>query len=76
MIKIIVHAYIEETKANAIVEVVFASEYEKAISKKLQDLQEIYPNDYLAVYDLPQDTDLTKLPHYPSVSIGREEFEE
>lgn len=75
MIKIIVHAYIEETKENAIVEVVYASENEETISKKLQDLQDLYPDDYLAIYELPQDTDLTQLPHYPSVAIGKEEFD-
>lgn len=35
-----------------------------------------FPNEYLAVYDLPLDTDLTKLDHYPSVAIGKEEFGE
>ena len=30
---------------------------------------------YLAIYDLPMDTDLNKLDHYPSVWIGKEEFE-
>lgn len=33
-----------------------------------------YPNDYLAAYDLPLDTDLTTLSHYPSVEIGKEDF--
>lgn len=75
MIKIIVHAYIEETKENAIVEVVYASENEETISKKLQDLQDLYPDDYLAIYELPQDRDLIQLPHYPSVAIGKEEFD-
>jgi hypothetical protein len=39
------------------------------------ELQNQYPNDYLAIYDLPLDTDLTKLLHYPSLAIGKEEFE-
>ena len=29
----------------------------------------------LAIYDLPLDTDLNTLDHYPSVWIGKEEFE-
>lgn len=74
MLKIIVHAYVEEGKA-AVVEVVFASTDEEAISIKMTELEKQYSNDYLAVYDLPLDTDLTKLPHYPSVAIGKEEFE-
>ncbi|MHC3834913.1 phosphoribosylaminoimidazole carboxylase, partial [Streptococcus thermophilus] len=27
------------------------------------------------IYDLPMDTDLNTLDHYPSVWIGKEEFE-
>lgn len=40
----------------------------------MAELTNKYPNDYLAVYDLPLDTDLTTLPHYPSVEIGKEDF--
>ncbi|MGQ4038899.1 phosphoribosylaminoimidazole carboxylase [Streptococcus dysgalactiae] len=74
MLKIIVHAFVEETKENAVVEVVFASENEVAISNKMVELHNQFPNDYLAIYDLPQDTDLTQLSHYPSVAIGNEDF--
>ena len=58
MLKIIVHAYIDNTK-KAIVEVVFASSDKSRISEKMAELTNKYPNDYLAVYDLPLDTDLT-----------------
>ena len=34
-----------------------------------------HPENYLVIYDLPVDTDLNELPHYPSVFIGKEEFE-
>lgn len=73
MIKIIVHAYIDNAE-KAIVEVVFASSDESIISIKMAELTSKYPNDYLAAYDLPLDTDLTTLPHYPSVEIGKEDF--
>ena len=43
--------------------------------KKMAELQIQYPNDYLAIYDLPLDRDLPKMGHYPSVAIGKEEFE-
>ena len=33
-----------------------------------------YPENYLAIYDVPMDTDLNTLDHYPSVWIGKEEF--
>ena len=44
------------------------------ISIKMAELISKYPNDYLAAYDLPLDTDLTTLSHYPSVEIGKEDF--
>ena len=74
MIQIIIHAFIENGEIG-VVEVVFDSENSQVISEKLAELQNQYPNDYLAIYDLPLDTDLSKLPHYPSVEIGKEEFE-
>ncbi|HEL0021967.1 TPA: phosphoribosylaminoimidazole carboxylase [Streptococcus equi subsp. zooepidemicus] len=74
MIKIIVHAFIENGETG-VVEVVFASENSQAISEKMAELQNQYPDDYLATYDLPLDTDLSQLPHYPSIAIGKEEFE-
>lgn len=43
---------------------------------KYNELVAQYPENYLAIYDLPLDTDLNKLDHYPSVWIGKEEFEE
>lgn len=74
MIKIIVHAFIENGETG-VVEVVFASEKQEAISEKMAELQKQYLNDYFAIYDLPLDTDLSKLVQYPSVAIGKEEFQ-
>ncbi|MFY0999335.1 MULTISPECIES: phosphoribosylaminoimidazole carboxylase [Streptococcus] len=73
MIQIIVHAFIENGKAG-IVEVLFASKDAEKIQAKYEELQKQYPADYLATYDLPLDTDLNQLSHYPSVAIGKEEF--
>ena len=42
---------------------------------KYEELVAQYPENYLAIYDLPMDTDLNTLDHYPSVWIGKEEFE-
>lgn len=75
MIKIIVHAFIENGHVG-VVEVLYASTDENSISNKMAELEKQFRNDYLAVYDLPLDTDLGSLPHYPSVAIGREEFGE
>ena len=74
MLKIIMHAFVEENKENAVVEIVYASENEVAISNKMENLINQFPNDFLAIYDLPLDTDLTQLGHYPSVAIGKEDF--
>ncbi|MGT2935017.1 phosphoribosylaminoimidazole carboxylase [Streptococcus castoreus] len=75
MLKMIVHAYVENSKEIAVVEVVFASTDAQTISEKMAELTNQFPNDYLAVYDLPLDIDLPTLPHYPSVAISKEEFE-
>ena len=75
MIQIIVNAFVEEGKETAVVEVLFASADHEKVKAKYQELKIQYPNNYLAIYDLPLDTDLNTLDHYPSVWIGKEEFE-
>ncbi|QLB51262.1 phosphoribosylaminoimidazole carboxylase [Streptococcus sanguinis] len=75
MIQIIVNAFVEEGKTGAVVEVLFASADHEKVKAKYQELKIQYPNNYLAIYDLPLDTDLNILDHYPSVFIGKEEFE-
>ena len=75
MIQIIVNAFVEEGKETAVVEVLFASADHEEVKAKYQELKIQYPDNYLAIYDSPLDTDLSSLPHYPSVAIGREEFE-
>ena len=74
MIQIIVNAFVEKDKTGAVVEVLFASADHEKVKVKYQELNIQYPNNYLAIYDLPLDTDLSSLSHYPSVSISKEEF--
>ena len=74
MIQIIVNAFVEEGKESAVVEVLFASADHERVKAKYQELKIQYPNNYLAIYDLPLDTDLSSLPHYPSVVTSKEEF--
>ena len=76
MIQLIVNAFIEKDKTGAVVEVLFASSDHKKVKAKCEELTTQYPENYLAIYDLPLDTDLNTLAHYPSVAIGKEEFEE
>ena len=74
MIQIIVNAFVEEGKETAIVEVLFASADREKVKAKYQELKIQYPNNYLAIYDLLLGTDLSSLPHYPSVVTSKEEF--
>ena len=74
MIQIIVNAFVEKDKTGAVVEVLFASADHEKVKAKYQELRIQYPNNYLAIYDLPLDTDLSSLSHYPSVAISKEEF--
>ena len=74
MIQIIVNAFLEEGKETAVVEVLFASADHEKVKAKYKELKIQYPDNYLVIYDLPLDTDLSSLPHYPSVAISKEEF--
>ena len=75
MIQLIVNAFVEKAETGAVVEVLYASADQDKVQAKYDELIAQYPGNYLAIYDLPLDTDLNELPHYPSVFIGKEEFE-
>ena len=74
MIQLIVNAFVEKEKTGAVVEVLYASSDHEKMKAKYEELVARYPENYLAIYDLPLDTDLNTLNHYPSVFIGKEEF--
>ena len=75
MIKLIVNAFVEKDKTGAVVEVLFASADQDKVQAKYEELATQYTENYLAIYNLPLDTDLNTLDHYPSVWIEKEEFE-
>ena len=75
MIQLIVNAFVEKEKTGAVVEVLYASSDHEKMKAKYEELVAQFPENYLAIYDLPLDTDLNELLHYPSVFIGKEEFE-
>ena len=75
MIQLIVNAFVEKEKAGAVVEVLYASSNHEKVRAKYEELVARYPENYLAIYSLPLDMDLNTLDHYPSVFIGKEEFE-
>ena len=62
MIQLIVNAFVEKEKTGA-------------VKANYEELTAQYPENYLAIYDVPLDKDLNTLDHYPSVWIGKEEFE-
>lgn len=73
MLQTICHAYVEDDKA--VVELLYVSEDKKVINDKLSYYQEQFPEDYLAIYDLPVNVELNQLSHYPSIEISKEDFE-
>ena len=75
VIQLIVNSFVEKDKTGAVVEVLFASADQDKVQAKYEELITQYPENYLAIYDVPLDTDLNTLDHYPSVFIGKEEFE-
>ena len=75
MIQLIVNAFVEKEKTGAVVEVLYTSSDHEKVKAKYEELVAQYPENYLAIYDLPLDTNLNELPHYPSVFIEKEEFE-
>ena len=75
MIQLIVNASVEKEKTGAVSEILYASSNHEKVKAKYEELGVQYLENYVAVYDLPLDTDLNTLNHYPSVFIGKEEFE-
>ena len=71
MIQLIVNAFIEKKKAGAVVEVLYASSDRGKVKAKYEELVAQFPENYLAIYDVPLDTDLNTLDHYPSVWIEK-----
>ena len=67
MIQILVNSFVEKDKTGAVVEVLFASANHDKMQAKYDELVVQYPENYLAIYDLPMDTNLNTPDHYPSV---------
>ena len=58
MIQIIINAFVEKDKTGTVVEVLYASSNHEKVKAKYEELIALYPENYLAIYDLPLDTDL------------------
>ena len=75
MIQINVNAFVEDNKENAdVADLANSSDHEK-VQERYHKLTARFHNNCLANDDLPLDTNLNELGHYPSVAIGKEEFE-
>lgn len=76
-LKLILCGNMETTEDGKIgvVSVVYATKDREAARKKLEELVETNPpENYYMVYSVSLDTDLTKLPHYPSIAISKEDL--
>ena len=78
-INIVLCGSIETSSSNkeekvGVVSVVYASTDSEATQRKLKELQKNNPNNYYMDYEIPLDTDLTFLNHYPSLEISREDL--
>lgn len=58
-----------------VVSVVFATNDRALAEEKIRELTAANPNSYYMVYSVPLDTDLTKLPHYPSIEIAKSDLQ-
>ncbi|MCR5753941.1 MAG: hypothetical protein K6G30_03870 [Acetatifactor sp.] len=57
-----------------VVSVVYVSFDEKKTQEQLEQFQKCNPEKFYMAYEVPMDTDLSRLSHYPSLEIGREDL--
>lgn len=57
-----------------VVSVVYVSNDKEKIDSKLEDLQKTHPDNFYMAYEVPMDTDLTTLEHYPGLEISKDDL--
>jgi hypothetical protein len=57
-----------------VVSVVYVSNDKEKIDSKLEDLQKTNPDNFYIAYEVPMDTDLTTLEHYPGLEISKDDL--
>lgn len=57
-----------------VVPVVYATENKDLAEQKIHALAAANPEHYYMVYSVPLDTDLTELPHHPSIAVTEDDF--
>ena len=70
---------VEESKEEphdkvGVVSVVYVSNDKEKIDSKLGDLQKEHPDNFYMAYEVPMDTDLTTLEHYPGLEISKDDL--
>ena len=78
-IKMILCGSIEESSSEphenvGVVSVVYVSKEKEKIDSKLKELQAAHPDNFYMDYEVPMDTDLTTLEHYPGIEISKEDL--
>ena len=78
-IRMILCGSVEGSRANpdekvGVVSVVYVSNDADKIKSTLKALQEANPENFYMEYEVPVDTDLTTLAHYPSIEISKEDL--
>lgn len=76
-LKLILKGSIELIDSNKIgvVSIVYASTNKNLAQKEIEKLLKNKKNDeYYMIYSVPLDTDLTKLNHYPSIAISKDDL--
>lgn len=58
-----------------VVSVVFATNDKNLAEQKIHELTAANPDNYYMVYSVPLNVDLTKLTHYPSIAIMKDDLE-
>ena len=65
----------ENSNKIGVVSVVFATNDKSLAEQKIHELTAENPDHYYMVYSVPLNTDLTKLTHYPSIEITKEDLQ-
>ncbi|MNO58988.1 hypothetical protein D3C76_495640 [compost metagenome] len=77
-LKLILRGSIDDKKNNkvGVVSVVYATIDRDIAEQKIQELLKNKDNldDYYMIYSVPLNTDLTKLSHYPSIEITKDDL--
>lgn len=78
-IRMILCGSVEESSSEphenvGVVSVVYVSNEKEKIDSKLEELKTTHPDNFYMAYEVPMDTDLTTLEHYPGIEISKEDL--